>query len=103
MQRNDFTKSIGTDKSTVIKLKAGRPSECPESAPTNLYVSEKFTDKIFFRRLNTISHAADAVANDVFSHNLHVVKVKREAEPYVKPTELFLAQNIRKYILRNCY
>ena len=52
-----------------------------------LDVSSKLPDKTFFRRLNSISKAEDAVANDVIYHNLCWAKAKKKAVPKQKPAE----------------
>ena len=44
-----------------------------------LVVSENLSDKSFFRRLNSIPKADDAVANDVVYHDTCWIKAKREA------------------------
>ena len=46
-----------------------------------LVISEKLRDKSFFRRLNSIPKADDAVANDVVYHDTCWIKAKREAAP----------------------
>ena len=46
-----------------------------------LLVSEKLSDKGFFRRLNSISSAADAIASDVMYHNLCWADAKKKATP----------------------
>ena len=46
-----------------------------------LSVSKKVEDKPFFRRLSSISHAEDAVANDVLYHHLCWNSAKRQVEP----------------------
>ena len=46
-----------------------------------LSVSEKLPDKSFFRRLNSIPKADDAVPNEVVYHDTCWVKAKREAAP----------------------
>ena len=46
-----------------------------------LLMSEKLSDKGFFRRLNSISSAADALANDVMYHNLCWADAKKESNP----------------------
>ena len=55
-----------------------------------LVVSEKLSDKSFFRRLNSIPKADDAVADDVFYHGTCWIKVKREAAPKTVVTENFV-------------
>ena len=45
-----------------------------------LKVSEIFVDKSFFRRMNSITNAEDAVANEVVYHDIYRVKAKREAQ-----------------------
>ena len=50
-------------------------------------VSSKLSDKTFFHRLNSISIAVDAVANDVIYHNLCWAKAKKKAVPKEKPAE----------------
>ena len=49
-----------------------------------LSVSKKLEDKSFFRGLNSITHAEDAVANDALYHHLCWNSAKRQAElkPY---------------------
>ena len=44
-----------------------------------LVVSENLSDKSFFRRLNSIPKADDAVANDVVYHDTCWIRAKREA------------------------
>ena len=46
-----------------------------------LAVASQLVDKSFFRRLNTISIANDAIANDVIYHNLCWAKEKKKAQP----------------------
>ena len=46
-----------------------------------LSVSKKLEDKSFFHRLNSISHAEDAVANDALFHHLCWNSAKCQAEP----------------------
>ena len=46
-----------------------------------LVVLENLSDKSFFRRLNSIPKADDAVANDVVYHDTCWIKAKREAAP----------------------
>ena len=55
-----------------------------------LVVSEKLPDKSFFRRLNSIPKAYDAVANDVIYHDTCWIKAKREAAPKTVVTENFV-------------
>ena len=50
-------------------------------------VAEQLSDKSFFRRLNSISAANDATANDVQYHNLCWAKAKREAERLQAPVK----------------
>ena len=50
-----------------------------ETGKLMLLVSEKLSDKGFFRRLNSISSAADALANDVMYHNLCWADAKKKA------------------------
>ena len=45
-----------------------------------LNVSQQLSNKNFYRRLNTISAANDAPANDVMYHDICWVKAKREAD-----------------------
>ena len=52
-----------------------------------LVTSEKLPDKSFFRRLNSITKADDAVANDVVYHGTCWIKAKREAAPKTIVTE----------------
>ena len=51
--------------------------------------AEKLDDKYFFIRLNTISKADDAIANDVIYHNLCWAKAKKKAFPKSNPAESF--------------
>ena len=44
-------------------------------------VSEKLSDKSFFRKLNSIPNGDDEVANDVVYHDTCWIKAKREAAP----------------------
>ena len=46
-----------------------------------LAVASQLVDKSFFRRLNTISIANDAIANDVLYHNLCWAKEKKKVQP----------------------
>ena len=41
-----------------------------ETGKTMLSVAQKLSDKTFFIRLNTITHADDALVKDVLYHNL---------------------------------
>ena len=52
-----------------------------------LSVSKKLEDKSFFCRLNSISHAEDAVANDVLYHHICWNSAKRQAEPNSYPID----------------
>ena len=52
-----------------------------------LSVSRKLEEKSFFSRLNSISHAEDAVANDVLYHHLCWNSAKRQAEPKSYPID----------------
>ena len=63
--------------------------EFKSTGERTLKVSEKLQDKSFFRRLNSITNAKGAVANEVVYHNPCWVKAKREAVPTVCPTESF--------------
>ena len=51
-----------------------------ETGELLLQVSEKLSDKGFFRSLNRISSAADT-ANDVMYHNLYWAETKKRAIP----------------------
>ena len=55
-----------------------------------LDVSSKPPDKTFFRRLNSISIADDAAANDVIYQNHYWVKTKKKAVPKQKPAENYI-------------
>ena len=50
-------------------------------------VSKKLEGKSFFRRLNSISHTEDAVANNVLYHHLCWNSAKRQAEPKSYPID----------------
>ena len=50
-----------------------------------LSIFKKLEDKSFFRRLNSISDAEDAVANDVLYHYICWNSAKRQAEPKSYP------------------
>ena len=52
-----------------------------ETGKLMLSVSKKLSDKGFFRRLNSISSAADAIASDVMYHNLCWADAKKKATP----------------------
>ena len=54
-----------------------------------LEVSEKLSEKSFFRRLNSISTASDANANDVMYHNICWADAKKKSVPKAKPIENF--------------
>ena len=56
-------------------------AEREDTGKEMLVVSEKLPDKSFFRRLNSIPKADDAVANDVVYHGTCWIKAKREAAP----------------------
>ena len=55
-----------------------------------LKVSKKLVDKSFFRRMNSITNAEDAVANKVVYHDVYWVKAKREAQPKPIKVENFV-------------
>ena len=55
-----------------------------------LDISSKPPDKTFFRRLNSISIAEDAAANDVIYQNHYWVKTKKKAVPKQKPAENYI-------------
>ena len=55
-----------------------------------LSVAQKLSDKTFFIRLNTITHADDAITNDVLYHKLCWAKAKILAEPKPKPVENYV-------------
>ena len=46
-----------------------------------LPVSKKYSDKGFFLRFNSISSAADAIANNLMYHNLCCEDAKKKANP----------------------
>ena len=56
-------------------------AEREDSGKQMLVVSENLRDKSFFRRLNSIPNADDAVANYVVYHGTCWIKAKREAAP----------------------
>ena len=59
-----------------------------DSAGENMVsVSKKLEGKSFFRRLNSISHTEDAVANNVLHHHLCWNSAKRQAEPKSYPID----------------
>ena len=49
-----------------------------EASKLMLSVSEKLSDKGFFRKLNSISSAANAIANDVMYYNFCWADVKKQ-------------------------
>ena len=55
-----------------------------------LVVSDKIPDKLFFRRLNSIPKADDAVANDVVYHDTCWIRAKRESVPKTVVIENFV-------------
>ena len=80
------SKSEKFDKKLFIicQIPTGRNlthAEREDSGKQMLVVSEKLRDKSFFRRLNSIPKADDAVANDVVYHGTCWIKAKREAAP----------------------
>ena len=66
-----------------------------------LKVSEKLLDKTFFRRMNSITNAEDAVANEVVYHDAYWVKAKREAQPKPIKVENFV-ETLSNIELVNC-
>ena len=57
-----------------------------------LLVPKMLTDISFFRRLNTITSADVAVANDVLNHNQCWVIAKKKAKPkFSKPEDQYNA------------
>ena len=54
-----------------------------------LVAAEKLDDKSIFIRLNTISKADDAIANDLIYHNLCWAKTKKKELPKSKPVETY--------------
>ena len=61
--------------------------ESKTAAHNMLDISSKLPDKIFFRRLNSISVAWDAVVSDVIYQNLCWAEAKKKAVPMQKPAE----------------
>ena len=61
--------------------------ESKTAAHNMLDISSKLPDKIFFRRLNSISVAWDAVVSDVIYQNLCWAEAKKKALPMQKPAE----------------
>ena len=55
-----------------------------------LVVSEKLPDKSFFRRLNSIPKADDAVASNFVYHDICWIRAKREVAPETVVTENFV-------------
>ena len=55
-----------------------------------LVVSEKLPDKSFFRRLNSIPKADDAVASNFVYHDICWIRAKRETAPETVVTENFV-------------
>ena len=66
-----------------------------------LKVSEIFVDKSFFRRMNSITNAEDAVAKEVVYHDICWVKAKREAQPKPIKFENFI-ETLSDIKLVNC-
>ena len=52
-----------------------------ETGKLILPVSKKYSDKGFFLRFNSISSAADAIANNLMYHNLCCEDAKKKANP----------------------
>ena len=63
--------------------------QAKETGSLMLTVSEKLMDKSFFRRLNNITSASDAVANDVMYHNLCWADAKKKVTPKVERAEIY--------------
>ena len=59
--------------------------EFKQIGKTMLPAAQKLSDKSICIRLHTINHADDAIANDVFHHNLCWANAKRWAEAEAKP------------------
>ena len=66
-----------------------------------LKVSEKLVDKSFFRRMDSITNAEDAVVNDVVYHDIYWVKAKRESQPKPIKAENFV-ETLSDIKLVNC-
>ena len=64
-------------------------AEHEDTGKRMLVVSDKLS-KSFFRRLNSIPKAYDAVADDVVYHDICWIKAKREAAPKTVLTESFV-------------
>ena len=64
-------------------------AEHEDTGKRMLLVSDKLS-KSFFRRLNSIPKAYDAVANDVVYHDICWIKAKREAAPKTVLTKNFV-------------
>ena len=71
-------------------------SELKETVIPMLKESKKLVDKSFFLRMNSITNAEDAVANEVVYHYVCWVKDKREAQP--KPIKV----DTVRYQIANC-
>ena len=69
-----------------------------ETGKTVLSVAQKLSDKTFFIRLNTITHADDAIAKDVLYHNLCWEKAKRLAKQKPKSVENYA----KRWQILNC-
>ena len=85
------SKTVHYDKMLCIicQKKGGKLHlvQTKETGSLMLTVSEKLLDKSFFRRLNNITSAFDAVANDVKYHNLCWADAKKKATPKVEQAE----------------
>ena len=66
-----------------------------------LVVLEKLRDKLFFRRLNSIPKADDAVANDAVYHDTCWIKAKREAGLKTIVTENYVVNTLSDIGLLN--
>lgn len=76
----------------IICQKHGGKLHCVQTKATGnsmLEVSERLPDKQFFRRLNSINTANDAIANDVMYHNICWADAKKKSKPKLKQIENF--------------
>ena len=75
---------------TVCQCPGGVLNRVEAAGDNFLDVSSKLPGKTFFRCLNSISIAEDAVANDGIYHNLCWDKAKKKAVPRQKPAENYI-------------
>ena len=83
------TQPFGKSACAICQKPEGKLHEVMfDSTGENIFsVSKKLEDKSFFCHVNSVSHAEDAVANDVLYHHLCWNSAKRQAEPKSYPID----------------